>query len=68
LSVCAITCWNIIGYVDMGLTQLRISAFMGFVLGAVEVVIQRMSQMDHFSASGAHTGEATSTRPLGRKL
>jgi len=43
LAVCAIICWILIGYNDMGLTQLRISTFMGFLLGAVEVLGQSLS-------------------------
>jgi hypothetical protein len=41
IAVCAIVCWVLQGFNDLGFTWLRIAIFMGFLLGALEVTCRR---------------------------
>jgi hypothetical protein len=42
IAVCAIICYVLEGYNDLGFTWLRIVVFMGFMLGALEATYQRV--------------------------
>ena len=46
LGICSIICWILMGYNDVGLTQLRIATFMGFIFGAIEVLNRRLVAPD----------------------
>ncbi len=52
LGVCAIMCWVLMGYNDLGFAWLRIAVFMGFMLGALEVSLQRLGQRARPTVSG----------------
>jgi len=62
VAVCAILCWVLMGYNDLGFTWIRIAMFMGFMLGAVEVMSQRLAaghgvkELPEAVAVAAHEG------------
>ena len=42
IAVCAVLCWVLQGYNDLGFTWLRIAIFMGFMLGALQATSRRV--------------------------